>query len=80
MMKASSVNARKLNNEARIKSRNNSVNELSNKTGDISSEPSNQIGYGVQVALMSLGGILGIISAVLIIAFLFFGDLIRMIL
>ncbi|MGB4610533.1 MAG: hypothetical protein WBH77_07925 [Saccharofermentanales bacterium] len=43
----------------------------------IPAEQSGQISYGIQVALMSLGGILGIISAILIIAFLFFGDLIR---
>ncbi|NLM19628.1 MAG: hypothetical protein GX217_06360 [Clostridiaceae bacterium] len=80
MIKSSQVTKRESKKESRIKSGLKSENELGNETGEIMSQQSDQIGYGIQVALMSLGGILGIISAILIITFLFFGDLIRMIL
>lgn len=66
--------------ETETKSESESESETESETESekpIPAEQSGQISYGIQVALMSLGGILGIISAILIIAFLFFGDLIR---
>ncbi|HHT25232.1 MAG TPA: hypothetical protein GXZ76_06935 [Clostridiaceae bacterium] len=80
MIKSSLVTERKSKKEPRIKYANKSNNKLRTETGKTVPKQSDQISYGIQVALMSLGGIFGIISAILIIAFLFFGDLIRIIL
>ncbi|HHU53315.1 MAG TPA: hypothetical protein GXZ43_04470 [Clostridiaceae bacterium] len=79
MIDSSQITEEETVNEREVTAKFESEIESKNENGKIKNNQSDKISYGLQVALISLGGILGIISAILVIAYLFFGDLIKLI-